>query len=95
MEVGETPEVAAKREVMEEVGVKIKNLKFYKAQPWSLSDSLLLGFTAELDGDDTITLQEDELSAAGWVHRKDIVRSNDDFSLTNEMICAFKEGLLP
>lgn len=95
MEVGETPEDAARREVMEETGIRIKNLRYYRSQPWSISDSLLLGFTAELDGDDTITLQEDELSVAGWVHRKDIIRENDDFSLTNEMICAFRDGLLP
>ena len=94
MEVGETPEDAARREIWEETGVRVKNLRYYRSQPWGYSDTLLLGFTAELDGDDTITLQEDELSAAGWVPRGEIVRENEDFSLTNEMITAFREGRL-
>ncbi|MGN0563399.1 MAG: NAD(+) diphosphatase [Candidatus Heritagella sp.] len=94
MEAGETPEDAARREIWEETGVRVKNLRYYRSQPWGYSDTLLLGFTAELDGDGTITLQEDELSAAGWVPRGEIVRENEDFSLTNEMILAFMQGRL-
>ena len=94
MEVGETPEQAAAREVWEETGVHIKNVRYYKSQPWALTDTLLLGIVAELDGSDKITLQEDELSAAEWVHRQEIVRETNDFSLTNDMICAFASGRL-
>lgn len=90
IEIGETPEDAACREVFEETGVKIKNLRYYKSQPWGYSNTLLLGYTAELDGDDTIKLDETELSEAGWFTREDIATQPDDFSLTNEMICSFK-----
>ncbi|MFR7478407.1 MAG: NAD(+) diphosphatase [Acutalibacteraceae bacterium] len=93
MEVGETPD-RPPREVWEETGVRIKNVRYYKSQPWALTDTLLLGIVAELDGSDKITLQEDELSAAGWVHRQEIVRETNDFSLTNDMICAFASGRL-
>lgn len=50
---------------MEEVGLRVKNIRYYKSQPWAFSDSVMIGFTAELDGDDTIRLQEEELSEAG------------------------------
>ena len=51
---------------MEEVGLKVKNIRYYKSQPWAFSDTEMIGYFAELDGDDAITLQEDELSEAGW-----------------------------
>ena len=91
-EVGETPEMTVEREVMEEVGLKVKNIRYYKSQPWSFSGTLLLGFFAELDGDQTITLDEEELSEAAWFQRDEIEVEPDDISLTNEMICLFKQG---
>jgi NAD+ diphosphatase len=91
-EVGEAIEDTVRREVLEEVGVRVKNLRYYKSQPWPFSDSLLMGFYAELDGPDTITLDETELECAEWIRRKDIEVEADDVSLTNEMIVAFKEG---
>lgn len=78
------------REVQEEVGLKVKNLFYYKSQPWPFTDTILAGFYAELDGDDTITLQEDELSLGVWVNRKDIPAEVEKISLTSEMIEAFR-----
>lgn len=90
VEIGETVEETVKREVMEEVGLKVKNVRYYKSQPWSFSDTVLMGFYCDLDGDDTITLDEEELALAEWFEREDIpvVPSRD--SLTNEMIMKFK-----
>lgn len=51
-EIGETIEETVKREVWEEVGLHVKNIHYYKSQPWPHSSSLLFGFFAELDGDD-------------------------------------------
>ena len=65
-EIGETIEETVQREVMEEVGLKVKNLRYYKSQPWSFSDTLLFGFFAELDGSAEITLDEEELALAEW-----------------------------
>lgn len=94
-ETGETIEEAVAREVMEEVGLKVKNLHYYKSQPWSYSDSLLFGFFCELDGEDeTVTLDEKELAVAEWFEREDMPVEANDISLTNEMMIAFKNGLV-
>ena len=77
---------------MEEVGLKVKNLKYYKSQPWSFSDTLLMGFFCQLDGTDEIKLDLDELSLGEWIERKDIPETDPRISLTNEMICRFKNG---
>ena len=91
-EIGETAEDTVRREVMEEVGLKVKNLRYYKSQPWGFDSNLLMGFFAELDGDDTIVRQEDELSVAEWKSRTDAVGMDDGISLTREMMRIFAEG---
>lgn len=94
-EIGETIEETVKREVWEEVGLHVKNIRYYKSQPWPHSSSLLFGFFAQLDGDDeTIQLEEEELSMAVWMHRDDLPMEADHVSLTNEMILYFKENPL-
>jgi NAD+ diphosphatase len=92
-EIGETIEETVHREVMEEVGLKVKNLQFYKSQPWSFSDTLLMGFWCEVDGEDDITLDENELSMAAFVTR-DELPAETDISLTREMMHQFKYGLV-
>ena len=77
---------------MRTVGLQVKNITYYKSQPWSFSDTLLLGFFCELDGEDKIRLDEQELALAEWVEREDITVEPDDLSLTNEMMLAFKNG---
>ena len=91
-EIGETAEETVKREVMEEVGLKVKNIRYYKSQPWSFSDTLLMGFYCDLDGDGTITLDRNELALAEWFEREDIPEVTSNESLTNEMIMRFKNG---
>lgn len=91
-EVGETIEETVEREVMEEVGLKVKNITYYKSQPWSLTDTLLMGFFCELDGEEDITLDENELALAEWFTREEMPVQWDGVSLTNEMMMVFKEG---
>ncbi len=93
VEFGETAEEAVRREILEEVGVKVKNIRYLFSQPWGLSQSLLLGFTAELDGSSDIRLDTNELSEGVWVSRSEIETVCDDFSMTNQMICNFKDNL--
>lgn len=92
IEIGETAEEGLQREVMEEVGLKVKNITYYKSQPWGYSSSLIMGFFAELDGDPTVTLDTEELSEAQWFNKEDILIESDDVSLTNELICTFKNS---
>lgn len=94
-EVGETIEETVHREVMEETGVKVKNLRYYKCQPWPFSESLLFGFFCELDGCDEITMEEDELSVAKWISRDELDVTCNDFALTNEMLAVFKDDKVP
>ena len=91
-EVGEPIEETVRREVMEEVGLKVKNITYYKSQPWSFTDTLLMGFFCELDGEEEITLDREELALAEWFEREDIPVKEEDLSLTNEMIMVFKNG---
>ena len=91
-ETGESIEETVRREVMEEVGLKVKNLRYYKSQPWSFTDTLLMGFFCELDGEDGITLDTDELAMAEWFERDKMPVEAEDLSLTNEMMMAFKHG---
>ena len=89
-EIGETLEETVKREVMEEVGLKVKNIRYYKSQPWSFSDTLLMGFYCDLDGTDEIILDREELALAEWFEREKIPVGPSRDSLTNEMIMKFK-----
>lgn len=69
-EIGETVEETVSREVMEEVGLPVKNIRYYKSQPWPFSSTVLMGFFCDLDGDDeTITLDANELALAQWFER--------------------------
>lgn len=91
-EIGESIEDTVRREVLEEAGVHVKNLRFYKSQPWVFTDTLLMGFFCELDGSDRITMQESELSEAGWFHRSALPEEFSHISLTGEMIDQFRLG---
>lgn len=91
-EIGETLEETVHREVFEEVGLKVKNLRYYKSQPWPFSETLLAGFFCEVEGNARITLEEEELALAQWTNRKEIPESENKESLTREMIDFFKNN---
>ncbi|MCR5826198.1 MAG: NAD(+) diphosphatase [Oscillospiraceae bacterium] len=97
-EIGETAEQTVAREVMEEVGLRVKNIRYYKSQPWGISaGGLLLGFWCEVDGADEIHLDHVELAEGAWVTRDELKRVYQDrgVALTNEMIVEFIKGNNP
>lgn len=89
-EIGESLEQTVHREVMEEVGLLVKNVRYYKSQPWPFTDTLLAGFFAELDGSDSICLDENELAVGVWIPRDEIPEPDSNISLTAEMINVFR-----
>ena len=91
-EIGEPLEDTVRREVMEEVGLSVRNLRFYKSQPWSFTDTLMVGFWCEVDGSDAIRVDHAELKEARWFTRAEIPleRTDDRASLTGEMIERFR-----
>ena len=89
-EIGETIEETVSREVFEETGIRVKNLRFYKSQPWAFSDSLLMGFFCEPDGDEGPHPDGIELGFADWMTRDQVPAMQDDVALTAEMMDLFK-----
>jgi len=94
-EIGEGVEGTVRREVMEEVGLRVADLRFYKSQPWAFTDTLLMGFYVRLDGSDRVRLQEDELALADWFERDSLPHDYSTISLTGEMIETFRQGKDP
>lgn len=94
IEIGEEPIDAVFREVKEEVGLNIKNIRSYKAQPWGFSNALMFAFVAELDGDPHIQLQKSELKEARWFKRQDVPVLANHISVGQEMIEKFKNNEL-
>lgn len=93
VEVGESMEDCVRREVMEEVGLHVGNIRYYKSQPWPFTQTVLGGYFCDVEGDSHITLDRHELKLGRWFDRKDLPLSlPDTSSLTNEMICAFARG---
>lgn len=92
VEIGETAEQCVAREVMEEAGVKVKNIRYFASQPWGTDGNLILGYTAELDGDDSITFDHVELDDCRWFERSEVPVPDDDVSVTSELIHRFAAG---
>ena len=93
-EIGETAEETVRREVLEEVGLKVSEVKYYKSQPWGIDGNLMLGYFAKLDGSAEIDLDRQELAQAAWLKREDL----DDetiryqYSLAGDLVAAFRRG---
>ena len=65
VEAGETLEEAVQREIMEEVGIKVKNIQYLGSQPWPFPNSMMLGFAADYE-DGEITVDGVEITDAHW-----------------------------
>jgi NAD+ diphosphatase len=95
VQFGETLEEAVQREAREEVGLRVKNVRYYKSQPWAFSDTEMIGFFAELDGSPEIALDDGELAEACWFTRQDVPEPVSTISVGSELINLFRTGRVP
>ncbi len=90
VEPGEKLEQTVEREIIEEVGIKVKNIKYFGSQPWPFPNSLMFGFTAEwLSGE--INPDGVEIVKAGWYTKEEIKNLNipDGASIARRLIDNF------
>jgi NAD+ diphosphatase len=85
VEPGETLEEAVVREVREEVGLAIKDIRYFASQPWPFPHSLMIGFTATY-ADGEISLDDNEIEDAGWFTADNLPTLPDKISIARKLI---------
>jgi NAD+ diphosphatase len=91
LEPGETLEECVSREVFEEVGIKVKNVKYFGSQPWPYPNSLMIGFTAEYKSGE-INVDGEEIDDAGWYKRDNLPEIPSKLSISRRLIDWFAEN---
>jgi NAD+ diphosphatase len=96
VEPGESLEETVVREVKEEVGIEIKDIKYFGSQPWPFPHSLMVGFTATYASGE-ISLNDEEIENAGWFTIDNLPRIPGKISIARKLIDGFlakqKQGL--
>ncbi|GHG86767.1 NAD(+) diphosphatase [Comamonas sp. JC664] len=92
VEPGESLEECLAREVKEEVGIDVKNIRYFGSQPWPFGRSLMVGFTAEYAGGD-IVVDPKEISEAHWFRPDQLPRIPPRLSIARQLIDAFVERI--
>lgn len=88
VEPGETLEDCVRREVCEEVGVKVKNIRYFGSQPWPFPNALMVAFTADYESGD-IVLEEEEIDDAGWYTAETMPEIPPSLSIASRLINDF------
>ena len=88
VEPGESLEECAHREVYEEVGLRIRNIRYFGSQPWPFPNSLMIGFTAEYAGGDIVP-EEGEIADARWFAPDALPQVPPKVSIARRLIDAF------
>ncbi|MCV2886603.1 NAD(+) diphosphatase [Aestuariibacter sp. AA17] len=87
VESGESLENAVHREVMEEVGIRVKNLRYFGSQPWPFPHSLMVGYLAEYDSGE-IQVDGHEILEANWYSKATLPVVPPEFSIAGKLITA-------
>jgi NAD+ diphosphatase len=85
VETGETLEEAVVREVKEETGLEVKNIRYFASQPWPYPSGVMVGFTADYAGGD-IHIQHEELQNVAWFHRDHLPKLPEKLSIARRLI---------
>lgn len=85
MEAGESAEQAVRREIMEETGICVRNIRYFGSQSWPFPSQLMLGFTAEYESGE-LRIQESELQRAAWFPRNNCPVTPPQGSLAYQLI---------
>lgn len=93
MEAGETAEQAVIREVKEETGITVRNIKYFGTQSWPFPSQLMIGFTAEYESGE-LTLQEDEIADAAWFSPENCPATPPPGSIAYQLIDYVQRSLL-
>ena len=88
VEIGESLEQTAQREVREEVGVEISDLRYFSSQPWPFGHSLMIGFSAQYAGGE-LRVDGSEIVEAAWFERDALPLLPPPISIARKMIDAF------
>ena len=85
LETGETLEQCVEREVMEETGLKVKNITYFGSQPWPYPSGLMVGFIADYESGE-IKLQADELSSGAFYSKDNLPEIPRKLSIARKLI---------
>jgi NAD+ diphosphatase len=91
VETGETLEEAVVREVHEETGLDVTDIRYFASQPWPYPSGLMVGFTARYAGG-TIKVQREELKNVAWFKREHLPRLPEKLSIARMLIDDWMEG---
>lgn len=90
VEAGENIENAVEREILEETGLKVRNVRYFGSQSWPFPSQLMFGFTADYESGE-IKLQEDEIADAQWFDPNDCPASPQPGSIAYQLIQSFRK----
>ncbi|MDD2599478.1 MAG: NAD(+) diphosphatase [Kiritimatiellae bacterium] len=88
VEAGESLEQAVQREIMEEVGITVKNIRYVTSQQWPFPNNLMIGFFAEYNSGE-IQPDGQEIAEAHWFSRENLPRTPARVSIASQLIEKF------
>ena len=94
VEPGENLEHAVHREVLEEVGITVKNIRYFGSEPWPFPHSFMIGFVADYEGGE-ITIDNNEIVSAGWFTRDTLPPIPSPLSISRALIDLWMERGIP